>query len=576
MYFLADNIISPLGNTTELNYQAVAAGRSALRHYPAADAAVPGGCPAGAFPEESVSSESYVAARFSAGQLHDIEINGLTRFEALAAQSARQAIDQAGIDVSAPNVVFILSTTKANIDNLRTGEESDEAFIPSAAAEHIATYLGFTTKPLVVCNACISGVAAIITAKRLLDAGFFDQAVVCGADVLGRFFLSGFQSLKALSPDECRPFDIERIGLNLGEAAATIVFSTSRSRFRVEDGAIRNDAFHISSPSKNGEGAYLALQAIQAATFHDDLSFINAHGTATMFNDQMEAVAISRAGLSDVPVNGLKGFFGHTMGAAGILETIMSKEALLHGQILATRGFEETGTSVTLNLANVNRAVSKKRFIKMISGFGGGNAAVLVHSEDRDCISSAKIDHNECVINTHHHIILDSRSVKLDQEPIACNECGRNLLVELYKKYISDYPKFYKMDPLCRLGLVASDLLLQAESDKPQAVILFNHSSSSQADRSFWATVSDPDESFPSPAHFVYTLPNIVTGEIAMRHGIHGETSFYILPDRDEGFIKKIVNSICREKDFVNALVGWIDYPDDEHYLADLRFIRKA
>ena len=205
MYFLADNIISPLGNTTELNYQAVAAGRSALQHYPAAALTVPGGFPARSIPEDIVSSEPYVAAKFSAEQLHEIEINGLTRFEALAVRSARKAIDKAGIDVSARNVVFILSTTKANIDNLRTGEEPDEAFIPSAAAEHIAKYLGFTTKPLVVCNACISGVAAIITAKRLLDVGVFDYAVVCGADVLGRFFQSGFQSLKALSPDECRP-----------------------------------------------------------------------------------------------------------------------------------------------------------------------------------------------------------------------------------------------------------------------------------------------------------------------------------------------------------------------------------
>lgn len=559
MFFVSDNIISPLGNTTELNYQAVEAGRSALRH----------------FEGDNVSEEPYIAARFTEEQRLDLDIQGLTRFEALAARSAEKAIHDACIDISGQNVVFILSTTKANIESLSTGNESDEAFIPSRAAEHIALYLGVTTKPIVVCNACISGVAAIIAAKRLIDSGTYEYAVVCGADVISRFSLSGFQSLKALSPDECRPFDIERNGLNLGEAAATIVFSASHSKFRVESGAICNDAFHISSPSKNGEGAYLALCALETETLHDDISFINAHGTATMFNDQMESVAIGRAGLGDIPVNGLKGYFGHTMGAAGILETILSKEALAHNQILATRGFDETGTYPSLDVANVNRTSSKNRFIKMISGFGGGNAAVLIHRESEDHRGSGDISKTECIINTAHHIIIDSHSVTLDKEPITCHESGRELLVELYKQYINDYPKFYKMDPLCRLGFVASELLLRAGAERPQDIVIFNHSSSTLADRSYWATVVNPENSFPSPAHFVYTLPNLVTGEIAMRQGIHGETAFYILPTRDEDLINKMIQSMCLETGFTSAIVGWIDYPNNNDYVADFRIIYK-
>ena len=560
MYIIADNIISPLGNTTELNYQAVEAGRSALRR----------------FVGDSTSEEPYVAAKFTEEQRQSLDIKGLTRFEALASRSAERAIHDAGIDVSEQNVVFILSTTKANIESLSTGNESDEDFIPSSAAEHIAHYLGFKTAPIVVCNACISGVAAIITAKRLIDCGAYEYAVVCGADVISRFIFSGFQSLKALSPDECRPFDIERNGLNLGEAAATIVFSASRSKYMVKAGAIRNDAFHISSPSKNGEGAFLALQALGLEDIRNDISFINAHGTATMFNDQMEAVAIDRAGLSGIPANGLKGFFGHTMGAAGILETIISKEALDHGVVLGTKGFEETGTSVSLMLDHTNRKASNNYFIKMISGFGGGNAAILIHKEDADSQGGHEIKHDNCNIEAVHHIIVDSQSVTLDGKPIPCHESGRKLLVELYKQHITDYPKFYKMDPLCRLGLIASELLLQAYAELPQAIILFNHSSSALADRSFWATVNDPDNSFPSPAHFIYTLPNLVTGEIAMRHVINGETTFYLLPKHDEAFMDTIVKSICLEKGFTNALVGWIDYPNDENYVADMKIISKS
>ena len=435
MYFVADNIISPLGNTTGMNFSAVKAGRSALRHI---------AC-------DSVSSEPYVAARFSDEQNNSLAIPGLTRFESLAAHSAEMAIRDAGIDVTAENVVFILSTTKANIECLVDGDEPIRLFSPSNAAEHIAKYLGITTPPIVVCNACISGVAAIITANRLIDNGSYDYAVVCGADVLSRFVFSGFQALKALSSDECRPFDIERNGLNLGEAGATIVFSAAHSKYKVESGAIRNDAYHISSPSKNGEGAYLALQAIDLEQ-RDNIGFINAHGTATLFNDQMEAVALNRASYGDIPVNGLKGFLGHTMGAAGILETIISKEALEQGMVLATRGFEETGTSVSLNLAPYNRETAGSSFIKMISGFGGGNAAILVRKEDDTAPQESKLRDLDCQYYPAHRVVINSQSATCDGQQISCKEKGRTLLVELYKKLIADYPKFYKMDPLCRLG----------------------------------------------------------------------------------------------------------------------------
>ena len=558
MYILADNITSPLGNTTSQNYLTVKAGRSALRQYQADD----------------ISTESYTAARFTQEQWDEMAINGLTRFEALAACSAQRAIRNAGIDITRDDVVFILSTTKANIENLTTGDEPQEAFTPSTAAEHIAAYLGVTSTPIVVCNACISGLAAIITANRLLESKAYKYAAVCGADVLSRFTFSGFQSLKALSADECRPFDIERIGLNLGEAAATIVLSDQPSEFHIAKGAIRNDAFHISSPSKNADGAFLALQDIGAKEISEDLAFVNAHGTATLFNDQMEAVALSRAGLSHVPTNSLKSYFGHTMGAAGVLETIISLEALKDNIVLASRGFEENGTSVDVNIISENRPTTNKAFIKMISGFGGGNAAILVTQKVAD---TPEIAHTQqCHIHTSHSITINPHRATLDGQMLDINDTRKNLLVEIYKRFIGDYPKFYKMDPLSRLGFVASELLLRNVKEKVESIILFNNSSSVIADKNYWATAIDKDNSFPSPAHFVYTLPNIVTGEIAMRNGIHGETSFYIIPTKDKNVIDKIIYSFTLQESFSSAITGWIDYPDDEHFSAELRIIRKS
>jgi 3-oxoacyl-[acyl-carrier-protein] synthase-1 len=108
------------------------------------------------------------------------------------------------------------------------------------------------------------------------------------------------------------------------------------------------------------------------------LAFINAHGTATPYNDEMESIAIERAGLAGVPVNSLKGYYGHTMGAAGVLETIISMQAVDDHNILATRGFDTLGVTHHLDVTNKNRNTEKRAFIKLLSGFGGCNAALLM------------------------------------------------------------------------------------------------------------------------------------------------------------------------------------------------------
>ena len=543
IYKIADNILSPLGETTAQNYEAVKAGRS---------------------------------VNLTKGTVPIVRSEGLTRFEAMAVKSAKCAIQEAGIDPGKDNVVLILSTTKANIEVLSQGNEDPG---PAHAAKSIAEELGVVTEPIVVCNACISGVAAIILAQRLLEHGDYDYAIVCGADVLSEFTVSGFQSLKAVSEEPCRPFDMERLGLNLGEAAATMILTVDSGQWAIEAGAIRNDAFHISSPSKDGEGARLALEAIGAEAVKDSLAQINAHGTATMFNDQMESVAIERAGLNTVPVNSLKGYFGHTLGAAGILETIITMAALDDHTVLGTKGFEERGVSGKILLSSENQTTDKDRFVKMISGFGGGNAAIMaskIRNEElgmRNCDYPA--DGNFSLFTPLSSLKITSESVTIDGKPLELQEKGGALLTEVYKRYIGDYPKYYKMDVLCRLGFVASELLLRRcdEREDETAIILFNHSSSIQADKNYQTSIADPDNYFPSPSAFVYTLPNIVTGEIAIRHHIQGETSFYILQEKDEQMMEKMIEASFADPGTRRILCGWIDAEDDDHFEAELKTI---
>lgn len=559
VYIIADNIVSPLGDTTEQNCKALLEERSALKSYPANYYNIPQG---------------FTASLFSSEQEEYFKKESLTRFESLVVTCAQSAVAKAGIDVSSKKVLLVLSTTKGNLEK-HLGD----------SALQIARALGVATTPIVSCNACISGLSATIVAERLIENGEYDYAIVCGADLQNQFIISGFGSLMALSADECKPFDIERLGLNLGEAAAVMVLAKEpkgECGWSLQNGSIRNDAYHISTPSKSGDGAFKALEIALQGVDKEDIAFVNAHGTATMFNDQMEAVAIQRAGLIEKPVNALKGYFGHTMGAAGILETILSIKALEQGIIPATRGFSEIGVSAPIKVSGDAQHSDKRSFVKMISGFGGANAAILV---SKGVAAKGRIAEEKRELKAVHSVKVTPEGAWADGTLVASNAS----LAEIYKKHIGDYPKFYKMDPLSKLGFVATELLLKAEAGslkspdvseserfkerEDRAVIFFNRTSSIAADTSYTASISDPNNYFPSPALFVYTLPNIVTGEIALRNKYKGETSFCILPQRDETLMKKVLDASLLDSETHSIIAGWIDYPKDGEFIAELELL---
>lgn len=569
-YVLADHIISPLGNTSEANYLAVKTGKTGLRSFEAGSRGV---------------AEPFVASLLSEEQKAVLpQKEGWSYFECLAYASAQKAIQKSGIEVNLVNACFVLSTTKGSVESLDLDSNSERKLYLGTLASKISRELGFVAPPIVVCNACISGLSALILASRLLEEGKYDYVVVCGADVPDRFVISGFQSLKALSTQPCRPFDMERFGLNLGEAAATLVLSReipkarlnadgSSSLWRIGPGFVKNDAFHISAPSKTGEGLYACLQAVEKSVDIADVAFVNAHGTATLFNDQMESLAIQRAGLTDVPVNALKGYFGHTLGAAGILETIVSMKAIDDHTVLGTRGFEELGVSGKIDVVASNRSTNKQTFIKMLSGFGGCNAAMV--ATRKESVYQSKVLASK-PLQKKHHVRICPAGVEVDGKPIHLEMTPEHpdLLTALYKKQIDNYPKFYKMDKLCRLGFVASELLTHLDScQEDRAIVLFNYSSSIYSDLRYLESMAGKDNYYPSPSIFVYTLPNIVTGEIAIRNGWHAETSFYVLPEKDEQQMEQILQTTFCDASVKGALTGWIDYEDEAHYEADLYLV---
>lgn len=165
-----------------------------------------------------------------------------------------------------------------------------------------------------------------------------------------------------------------------------------------------------------------------------------------------------------------------------------------------------------------------------------------------------------------HEIEITPTAVLLNGQPLAMNEQGEKMLVELYRRYVKDYPKFFKMDTLSRLGFIAAELLLKDQ--QVEAVILANRSASIKNDTDYLATITG-ENYYPSPALFVYTLPNIVTGEIAIRHHIQGETSCYIL-EKSEQLEPIILSQITRQSPI---LAGWCECSGPNMFNAKLQII---
>lgn len=571
---VSTNIVSPLGMSSQENWRAVMQGRSALRRLENYK-----GIPL-----------PFVASVFTPEQVEELANEGFTRFESLAIRSITEALTHTDLDVRGERTIFILSTTKADVEELGFAAERDGDYHrPALSAKRIAEHVGIGGGAIVCCNACISGVSAQILADRLISAGYYDNAVVCGADLVSSFTASGFLSFKSLSNEACRPFDADRQGLNLGEAAATIVFTRADSLregdWLFERGEMDNDAFHLSTPAPSGEGARKVLEAVMKGRDASELAFVSAHGTATMFNDQMESVAIEKAGLSAVPLTALKGWFGHTLGASGVLEVILGMMAVSESVVLPLRGFSEIGVSGKVNLSSELRATDKNSFLKMISGFGGCNAAALYRKvregkERETAPELEEADHSmseavpELKETAHsmgeaapglkelHRVHILPDGVTLDGMRLPVQSQGAGLLSEIYRKYVGDYPKYHKMDSLSRLAFLATELLL-SRGDVPQdsgrATILFNRTSSVVADRCHLGSIAKPGEFYPSPSVFLGTLPNIATGEIAIRHGYTGETSLYITDFRDEALMKKVVSSSFSQGGFRSLICGFVD-----------------
>lgn len=254
-----------------------------------------------------------------------------------------------------------------------------------ALTRFAATVLGLAGPMATLSTACSSSAKVFLTAQRWIDTGLIDAAIVGGADSLCLSTLHGFDALQLLSPRICRPFDAAREGISIGEAAGFALLERDDEQGKGSvyfvAGGESSDAHHMSTPHPEGLGAALAMRAaLEAAGLSpSDIGYINAHGTATPANDRSEAAAlVSVFGERGVPVSSTKGITGHTLGACGIVEALITAEALRHQQLPPCANLEQPDPDLPLDLITTPRDTRLRYAMSNNFGFGGSNCTLIL------------------------------------------------------------------------------------------------------------------------------------------------------------------------------------------------------
>ncbi|MFB6455049.1 beta-ketoacyl-[acyl-carrier-protein] synthase family protein [Chitinophaga sp. Hz27] len=329
---------------------------------------------------------------------------GFTRTTLLGLIAMREALQQAGISnvqdvptgfINASTVGGMCDTEKVYFDLINPDKEGD--FIDSIdtldcadCTQRIADSVGLTEHIATISTACSSSANALMFGARMIKHGMYDRMICGGTEALTRFTLNGFNSLKNVDKQLCRPFDNQRTGLNLGEGAAYLVLE-SESFAKANNSTIlaelsgycnTNEAFHPTSPSPEGDGAYAAMKEALAMSGRtlEDVQYINVHGTATLNNDISEGRALERLfGTGVPPFSSTKPFTGHTLAAAGAIEAIYAILAIQNGIIFPNLNFTEKMEELQIvPVTQLQEGILIKNVISNSFGFGGNNASLVL------------------------------------------------------------------------------------------------------------------------------------------------------------------------------------------------------
>jgi len=296
-------------------------------------------------------------------------------------------------DLIPTDALLILATTTGEIDILEKyviegiGDAAESKL--NFLLEKVKGASGVKDEGGVISSACASSSAAIGLASSFIKSGKHDCILVVAADAVTEFVFSGFSSLMALDPDTAKPFDRNRAGLSLGEGAGLILLMSEKRAKKearkilgeVAGWAVAGDANHMTAPARDGEGLSLAIQKAmkKADISSDDVGCISSHGTGTVYNDSMEMKAYKMVfGNSPVALYSIKGAVGHTMGAAGLIETVIALRVLEERTIPSTVGLKDVDPEVKDWVSLKKRNLVGDVVLLNNSGFGGVNAALVL------------------------------------------------------------------------------------------------------------------------------------------------------------------------------------------------------
>lgn len=300
----------------------------------------------------------------------------------LATLAADEALAEARVG-DRSTIGLVLASTKADMTGIVGPGQGLGS--PARLAARLAERLQLGAVLGAVSCACASGLLAIAVAARRIATGECDRVLVVGVDALHEFVLAGFGSLSALDPGPCRPFDRARRGVTLGEGAGALLLTRHADEslgIAVLGHGGANDACHVTGPDRQGAGLALAgRRALRHAGIdRDDVDFVHLHGTATQANDATEALGlVALFGGRTPPAFGTKAQTGHTLGAAGVLETIAAIAALQRAEVPANVALQDPDVDPGLDLVRSRRDLARSRTaLKVASGFGGLQAALVL------------------------------------------------------------------------------------------------------------------------------------------------------------------------------------------------------
>jgi len=356
--------------------------------------------------EVTLFDTSKYRTRFG-GEIKEVEQNIQDRAWCFLSSAAKEAVSDAKIDfkkVRGRELQIIIGTAHGelkmwsdyyhalcNHDNSKA-ENLCSSFPPWTLSERLSQYFGIQALTMTIVSACTASTIALGMALNKIRREEADVIVVGGVDVLSEFIFAGFNSLRALSPSVCKPFDKKRDGLILGEGSGILIVESLNHALKrkakiyaeLAGFGTYSDAVHLTAPDRRARGATLSLNAAlrDAQVKPENISYINAHGTGTNYNDRMECVAIKKV-FGDyaykIPISSIKPIIGHTSGAAGIIETALCTLCIQENLIPPTINFREPMSDFEFDFVpGESRKTSIAATVSMNSAFGGSNACLVL------------------------------------------------------------------------------------------------------------------------------------------------------------------------------------------------------